>query len=64
LELLNSKGAASINQLAKALLAHDASQIEYYEQITKNMVGKVLTKKIAKSPNAKLANFGLRISRL
>lgn len=44
LELLNSKGAASVNQLAKALLAHDASQIEYYEQITKNMVGKVLTK--------------------
>ena len=44
LELLNSKGAASVNQLAKALLAYDGSQIEYYEQITKNMVGKVLTK--------------------
>lgn len=44
LELLNSKGAGSVNQIAKALLAHDASQIEYYEQITKNMVGKVLTK--------------------
>jgi ATP adenylyltransferase len=44
LELLTSKGAASINQIAKALLSHDASQIEYYEQITKNMVGRVLTK--------------------
>lgn len=44
LELLTSKGAASVNQIAKALLSHDASQIEYYEQITKNMVGKVLTK--------------------
>lgn len=44
LELLTSKGSASINQIAKALLSHDASQIEYYQQITKNMVGKVLTK--------------------
>lgn len=44
LELLTSKGAGSVNQIAKALLSHDASQIEYYEQITKNMVGKVLTK--------------------
>jgi diadenosine tetraphosphate (Ap4A) HIT family hydrolase/5-methylcytosine-specific restriction endonuclease McrA len=44
LELPTSKGAASVNQIAKALLSHDASQIEYYEQITKNMVGKVLTK--------------------
>lgn len=44
LELLTSKGSASVNQIAKALLSHDASQIEYYEQITKNMVGKVLTK--------------------
>lgn len=42
-ELLRSGGFATTNQIAKALLAHDASQIEYYEQITKNMVGKVLT---------------------
>ncbi len=44
LELLSSGGQASIRQIAKALLAEDASQIEYYEQIVKNMVGKVLTK--------------------
>lgn len=44
LELLSSGGQASIRQIAKALLAKDASQIEYYEQIVKNMVGKVLTK--------------------
>ena len=44
LELLSSGGHASIRQIAKALLAKDASQIEYYEQIVKNMVGKVLTK--------------------
>ncbi len=43
-EILRSNGSASINQIAKALLAYDASQIEYYEQITKNMVGRVLTK--------------------
>lgn len=41
---MSRKGSASVNQIAKALLSHDASQIEYYEQITKNMVGKVLTK--------------------
>ena len=44
LQLLGSGGQASIRQIAKALLAEDASQIEYYEQIVKNMVGKVLTK--------------------
>jgi diadenosine tetraphosphate (Ap4A) HIT family hydrolase len=44
LELLRSDGSASVNEIAKALLSHDASQIGYYEQITKNMVGKVLTK--------------------
>jgi len=44
LELLRSGGASSVNEIAKALLSHDASQIDYYEQITKNMVGKVLTK--------------------
>ena len=44
LELLRSGGTASVNAIAKALLFHDASQIDYYEQITKNMVGKVLTK--------------------
>ncbi len=44
LELLRSNGAAAVKQIAQALLARDASQVEYYEQIAKNMVGKVLTK--------------------
>ena len=44
LELIRHSGSASVTEIAKALLSHDASQIEYYEQITKNMVGKVLTK--------------------
>jgi ATP adenylyltransferase len=44
LELLHSEGTATANQIAKALLSHDDSQVEYYEQITKNMVGRVLTR--------------------
>lgn len=36
-------GSASINEIAKDLLSYDQSQIEYYEDRTKNMVGKVLT---------------------
>ena len=42
-ELLRHKGTASVNDIARALLAEDRSQLEYYEQITKNMVGRVLT---------------------
>tara|TARA_E500000178_G_scaffold278728_1_gene278296 strand:+ start:841 stop:1824 length:984 start_codon:yes stop_codon:yes gene_type:complete len=36
-------GSASVNEIAKDLLSYDQSQIEYYEDRTKNMVGKVLT---------------------
>jgi diadenosine tetraphosphate (Ap4A) HIT family hydrolase/5-methylcytosine-specific restriction endonuclease McrA len=43
IELLGREGSASTTEIAKTLLGHDASQIEYYEHITKNMVGKVLT---------------------
>lgn len=42
-ELLRHKGKASVSEIAKALLNEDRSQLEYYEQITKNMVGRVLT---------------------
>lgn len=42
-ELLLSDGEATVEQIAKALLSHDQSQVEYYEIRTKNMVGKVLT---------------------
>jgi ATP adenylyltransferase len=44
IELLQREGIAKIRDIAKALLMRDESQIEYYEQITKNMVGRVLTK--------------------
>ena len=43
IELLQNGGMASRDQIAKAILSHDSSQIEYYEHITLNMVGKVLT---------------------
>ena len=42
-ELLQSGGSASISVIAKALLIRNVSQIEYYEHIAENMVGKVLT---------------------
>ena len=45
LELLRSGGRASVDQIAKALLLLDSSQVEYYGQITKNMVGRVLSNK-------------------
>ena len=44
MKLLESSGKAKITDIAKSLLSHDQSQIEYYEQITKNMVRRVLSK--------------------
>ena len=41
--LLKNKGKADSAKIAKDLLAYDVSQVEYYQLITKNMVGKVLT---------------------
>ena len=41
--LLEKGGSASTEDVAKALLSYDRSQVEYYEIRTKNMVGKVLT---------------------
>jgi ATP adenylyltransferase len=40
--LLRHHGKCSVTQIAKAILAHDESQIEYYKRITNNMVGRVL----------------------
>jgi ATP adenylyltransferase len=42
--LLREGGKRSTEELAKAILAHDESQVEYYENVTKNMVGRVLRK--------------------
>lgn len=43
-ELLQKGGSASVTEIAQSLLSRDRSQVEYYEHITKNMVGEVLTK--------------------
>ena len=43
-ELLERGGTATVNQIARTILQHDPSQIEYYEQITRRMPGRVLTK--------------------
>ena len=40
--LLENGGKSSDTEIAKNLLAHDESQIDYYRNITNNMVGKVL----------------------
>ena len=44
IELMKQGGTTDVSDIAKALLVQDVSQVEYYEHITKNMVGKVLTK--------------------
>lgn len=43
--LLEKGGSASVRDIATSILIHDESQIEYYEQITKQMVGQVLRKR-------------------
>lgn len=48
--LLENGGEATVEQIAKALLSHDQSQIEYYGIRTKNMVGKVLTQNCIVEP--------------
>jgi ATP adenylyltransferase len=40
--LLEHDGKLDVNGIAKALSFYDLSQIEYYERVTHNMVGKVL----------------------
>lgn len=42
MELLHNGGAASTADIARAILSHDQSQIEYYERITTQMPGRVL----------------------
>lgn len=42
--LLRNNGISSTENIAKEILLHDQSQIEYYSSITKNMPGKVLDK--------------------
>ena len=43
--LVDKGGAASISDIAKALLVEDQAQIDYYREITKRMPGSVLRKR-------------------
>jgi ATP adenylyltransferase len=40
--LLRGGCRRSSAEIAKSILAHDESQVEYYEKVTNNMVGRVL----------------------
>ena len=40
--LLENEGKQTVQGIAEQLLKYDQSQIEYYIDVTKNMVGKVL----------------------
>jgi len=42
MELLRNQGQRSCEEIARAILTHDQSQVEYYEKITRDMVGRVL----------------------
>jgi diadenosine tetraphosphate (Ap4A) HIT family hydrolase len=45
MELLkNMDGTASVKDIAQAVLNKDPTQVEYFSQVVKNMVGRVLTK--------------------
>lgn len=54
--LLDRGGKATVTQIARTILGYDQSQIEYYEQITKNMVGKVLAEKNSVAEKLKSGN--------
>lgn len=45
IELLSNKGSASVKDIAEAIAIHDPTQVEYYQETVKRMVGEVLTKK-------------------
>ncbi len=42
IELLNNSGTASVEQIAQAILNKDPTQIEYFTEIVKNMVGELM----------------------
>ena len=59
--LLKNGVVASVESLAKDLLINDQSQMEHYDNVTKNMVGRILTKnKVVKRGGNSFNLFGLR----
>lgn len=59
MELLSKGGTLRDSEIAKALLAYDKSQIEYYTTITNNMVGRVLRNRSVVSRDRKTKCFHL-----
>lgn len=60
--LLQQNGQTTTESIAKAILNYDISQVEYYQAITTNMVGKVLRShglviKENRKPNWSLTGF-------
>ena len=43
IQLLSNGGRATVSDIAKAILVHDPTQVDYYEAITKRYPGRVLT---------------------
>lgn len=56
--LLKHGGVATVRQIASDILAHDESQIAYYESIIKEMVGRVLRNRTA---NQSPSSCGIKI---
>ncbi len=44
IELLKNNGSRTTTEIAKAFVNRDPTQVEYYSNIVRNMVGRVLTK--------------------
>jgi ATP adenylyltransferase len=44
IELLQNNGKRTVTEIAKSFVNRDPTQVEYYSNVVKNMVGKVLTK--------------------
>jgi diadenosine tetraphosphate (Ap4A) HIT family hydrolase len=42
IRLLTNRGQATVTEIARSILQHDESQVEYYEKVTNSMVGRVL----------------------
>ena len=57
--LLDRNGRATVGDIARALLNEDRSQLEYYSEITRNMVGRVLAnRKVVVRDKAEITNCG------
>ncbi|QIR86273.1 HIT domain-containing protein [Paracoccus sp. AK26] len=65
--LLAQGGQAAIEDIAKALLGYDRSQVEYYELRTRTMVGRILTQSGIVEPvrdGRRISGYRLRSDRL